>query len=83
MESAHPLLSVIVPVYNGDAFLAEAIDSVRPQRYEPLEILLIDDGSTDGERWNREIAPEALARNRRENRVGPGGSGRSGEARHT
>jgi len=48
MTSAAPLVSVIVPVYNGDRFLAEAIDSIRRQDYRPLEIVVVDDGSTDG-----------------------------------
>lgn len=41
------LISVIVPAYNAARFLPEAIASIRAQRWEPLEILLIDDGSTD------------------------------------
>ena len=41
------LISVIIPVYNGAAFLAEALASVRAQAYAPLEIIVIDDGSTD------------------------------------
>ncbi len=48
MASEAPLVSVIVPVYNGDRFLAEAIDSIRRQDYRPLEIIVVDDGSTDG-----------------------------------
>jgi glycosyltransferase involved in cell wall biosynthesis len=46
MES-RPALSVIVPVHNGERFLAEAIESVLAQRHPGLEILVIDDGSTD------------------------------------
>lgn len=42
-----PLVSVIVPVYNGAAFLAAALDSIRAQAYPALDILVIDDGSTD------------------------------------
>jgi glycosyltransferase involved in cell wall biosynthesis len=46
--NALPLsVSAILPVYNGEAFLAEAIDSVLRQAYEPLELIVIDDGSTD------------------------------------
>ena len=43
-----PLVSVIIPVYNVAPFLREALDSVCRQTYENLEILVIDDGSTDG-----------------------------------
>jgi len=42
-----PLISVIVPAYNMARFLPEAIASIRAQRWEPLEILVVDDGSTD------------------------------------
>ena len=43
----NPLLSVIIPAYNGEAFLAEAVESIHRQNYEPLEIIIVDDGSTD------------------------------------
>jgi len=43
----HALVTCIVPVYNGERFLLEALASVAAQSYRPLEILLVDDGSTD------------------------------------
>src|SRR5579871_1893267 len=39
--------SVIIPVYNAEAFLAQAVESVRRQTVKPLEIIVVDDGSTD------------------------------------
>lgn len=42
-----PLISVIVPVYNVEDYLGECIDSLIHQTYKNLEIILIDDGSTD------------------------------------
>jgi glycosyltransferase involved in cell wall biosynthesis len=41
------LASVIIPVYNGEAFLARALASAFEQDYRPLEVLVIDDGSSD------------------------------------
>src|SRR3954452_6514802 len=43
-----PLVSVIIPVYNAEAFLAEALTSVFALDYEPFEVIVVDDGSTDG-----------------------------------
>jgi len=42
-----PRISVVMPVFNGEAFLADAIQSILAQGEDPLEVLVIDDGSTD------------------------------------
>jgi glycosyltransferase involved in cell wall biosynthesis len=44
---AQPLISVILPVYNGEKYLAEAVESICQQGYTPLELIIVDDGSTD------------------------------------
>ena len=41
------LISVIVPVYNIVEWLPRCVDSIRKQTYRNLEIILVDDGSTD------------------------------------
>lgn len=47
-ESLYPLITIIVPVYQVHQYLAECIESLICQTYSNLEIILIDDGSTDG-----------------------------------
>lgn len=43
-----PLVSVLVPIFNGQRYLSQALDSLQNQTYSNLEIILINDGSTDG-----------------------------------
>lgn len=43
-----PLISVVLPVYNGEKYLVEAIDSILAQTFVDFELIMIDDGSTDG-----------------------------------
>ena len=49
MSNFSPLVSIIIPVYNGSNFLAEAIESALAQTYSNIEILVINDGSNDDE----------------------------------
>ena len=46
-ENTGPLISVLVPCYNVEKYLGECIDSIRSQTYKNLEIICINDGSTD------------------------------------
>ena len=43
-----PLVSIVIPVYNGSDYLRECIDSALAQTYPHIEILVVNDGSTDG-----------------------------------
>ncbi|MFT4636440.1 MAG: glycosyltransferase involved in cell wall biosynthesis [Arenicella sp.] len=46
-ESKLPLVSVVIPVYDVEQYVEEALDSVLAQSYESIEILIVDDGSPD------------------------------------
>ena len=47
MKERQKLISIIMPVYNSEKYLEAALDSAKEQSYENIEIILVDDGSTD------------------------------------
>lgn len=56
------LVSIIVPVYNVEKYIERCIDSILEQSYEEIEVLLIDDGSTDN---SGKICDEASQKDKR------------------
>ena len=47
MNPPRPSISVIIPAHDAERFLGDALDSVAEQRYQPVEVIVVDDGSTD------------------------------------
>jgi glycosyltransferase involved in cell wall biosynthesis len=43
----HPLVSIVIPAYQAERFLADVLESARTQTYQRLEVIVVDDGSTD------------------------------------
>ncbi len=71
------MISVIIPVYNGANYLAEAIASVRTQTLTPLELIVVDDGSTDA---SAALAQAAGAQVHCQSRQGTAGAVNAGVA---
>jgi glycosyltransferase involved in cell wall biosynthesis len=72
--AADPLVSVVVPVRDGDRHLDEALQSIAEQTFAPFEVVVVDDGSRDtsaaiARRWGARVEPQprlgqSAARNR-------------------
>ena len=48
LKARFPLVSVVMPVYNGERYLAEAIESILQPTFTDFEFVIVDDGSQDG-----------------------------------
>lgn len=73
-EEKSPIISIIVPVYNAERFLARCLDSLVNQTYPNLEIICVNDGSTD---HSREILEQYAANDTRINVLNKKNSGPS------
>jgi glycosyltransferase involved in cell wall biosynthesis len=60
MTNDNPLVSVIIPVYNGARHLRDCLESVFAQTYRPFEVIVVDDGSTDESAAIAQSFPELI-----------------------
>jgi len=72
------LISIIIPMYNAEAYIAECLDSVLSQSYRNIEVICVDDHGKDG---TRAIADAYAARDPRVKIVDPGRNQGAGAAR--
>lgn len=77
---SYPLVSVIIPVYQAENFVTECIRSVQAQNYPELEIILVDDGSTDcsGQMCEESAAADPRIRVLHQNNKGSGAARNAG-----
>jgi glycosyltransferase involved in cell wall biosynthesis len=67
-DQSMPHVSVVIPAYNSEAYIAEAIQSALDQSYRDLEVIVVDDGSTDGTEKIVRAFPQPVIYYRQENR---------------
>jgi glycosyltransferase involved in cell wall biosynthesis len=72
-----PLVSVVIPAYNNAQYVTQAVDSALTQTYSPVEIIVVDDGSTDNTAELLAGYRERISFVRQENR-GPAGARNAG-----
>ena len=59
--TGRPLVSIVIPVYNGMPYLPDAVGSALAQDYEPIEVVVVENGSTDGSaEWLRTVEDPRL-----------------------
>jgi CDP-glycerol glycerophosphotransferase len=82
-ERSAPLVTVIVPVYQAEPYLDECLVSLRAQKHERLQIVVVDDGSTDGSRaiYQRHAAADGRIEIVRQANAGLGAARNAGIAR--
>lgn len=80
-DSIPGLVSVVIPVFNRPAMLREALDSVLDQTYRPVEVVIVDDGSTDETAsvvQDLELANPGMVKSFRQDNCGPGSAREAG-----
>jgi glycosyltransferase involved in cell wall biosynthesis len=77
-----PLVSVLIPCYNAERWLAATLDSVAAQTWPSLEVIVVDDGSTDGSREVLRRYEDKVTVIRQENRGQPAALNRALAAAH-
>ena len=70
LESAAPLVSIVIPAYNVAPYIGETLESVFAQTFDDFEVIIVNDGSPDTDEFERAIQPyrERIVYLKQENR---------------